>query len=189
MNSGKSKFYYEVYGLDIESEIKIDEFVPIENINTDNKVNMIYSKMPANIKKSIEDNKKAFFSKEEVWFHIDEVATYRVTNGEFIEFEPCEKADPYILRVFLMCSCLGFIMIQRDIIAIHGGTIVVDNKAIILTGDRGAGKSTLTTALRLKGYQFISDDVAALEMKNNIPMVKHGFPYQKLCSRLATSQL
>lgn len=182
MNSGKSKFYYEVYGLDIESEIKIDKFVPIENINTDNKVNMIYSKMPANIKKSIEDNKKAFFSKEEVWFHIDEVATYRVTNGEFIEFEPCEKADPYILRVFLMCSCLGFIMIQRDIIAIHGGTIVVDNKAIILTGDRGAGKSTLTTALRLKGYQFISDDVAALEMKNNIPMVKHGFPYQKLCS-------
>ena len=68
MNSGKSKFYYEVYGLDIESEIKIDEFVPIENINTDNKVNMIYSKMPANIKKSIEDNKKAFFLKKKCGF-------------------------------------------------------------------------------------------------------------------------
>ena len=73
-------------------------------------------------------------------------------------------------------------MIQRDIVAIHGGTIVIDNKAIILTGNRGAGKSTLTTGLRLKGYPFISDDVAAIEIKDNIPMVKHGFPYQKLCS-------
>ena len=73
-------------------------------------------------------------------------------------------------------------MIQRDIVAIHGGTIVIDNKAIILTGNRGAGKSTLTTGLRLKGYPFISDDVAAIEIKDSIPMVKHGFPYQKLCS-------
>ena len=70
-------------------------------------------------------------------------------------------------------------MIQRDIVAIHGGTIVIDNKAIILTGNRGAGKSTLTTGLRLKGYPFISDDVAAIEIKDSIPMVKHGFPYQK----------
>ena len=38
-------------------------------------------------------------------------------------------------------------MIQRDIVAIHGGTIVIDNKAIILTGNRGAGKSTLSRKL------------------------------------------
>ena len=30
MNSGKSKFYYEVYGLDIESEIKIDELYQLK---------------------------------------------------------------------------------------------------------------------------------------------------------------
>ena len=138
--------------------------------------------MPLNIKEDIKNNKKSSFSKAECWFHINDVATYRVTNGNLIEFEPCENADPYLLRVFLMCSCLGFIMIQRDIVAIHGGTIVIDNKAIILTGNRGAGKSTLTTGLRLKGYPFISDDVAAIEIKDNIPMVKHGFPYQKLCS-------
>ncbi|MDY6152683.1 MAG: hypothetical protein SPI06_04660, partial [Terrisporobacter sp.] len=182
MSFEKSEFYYKVYGLDVKSEIKIDEFVPTENSNYENVVSIKYSIMSEDIKESIKNNKKANFSKEEVWFYIDNVATYRVTNGNLIEFEPCENADPYLLRVFLMCSCLGFIMIQRDIVAIHGGTIVIDNKAIILTGNRGAGKSTLTTALRLKGYPFISDDVAAIEIKDNIPMVKHGFPYQKLCS-------
>lgn len=182
MNLEKSKFYYKVYGLDIESDIAIDEFISIDDINDNNKVTMMCSKMPEHIEQNIRNNKKSVFSKDEIYFHVDNVATYRVTNGNLIEFEPCENADPYLLRVFLMCSCLGFIMIQRDIIAIHGGTIVIDNKAIILTGDRGAGKSTLTTALRLKGYPFISDDVAAIEIKNESPMVKHGFPYQKLCS-------
>ena len=182
MSLEKSRFYYKVYGLEVESEININEFVSIEDINAENKVNIVYANMPLNIKEDIKNNKKSSFSKAECWFHINDVATYRVTGGNLIEFEPCENADPYLLRVFLMCSCLGFIMIQRDIVAIHGGTIVIDNKAIILTGNRGAGKSTLTTGLRLKGYPFISDDVAAIEIKDNIPMVKHGFPYQKLCS-------
>ena len=44
-------------------------------------------------------------------------------------------------------------------VAIHGGVIEIDNKAVIFTGDRGAGKSTLTTALREKGYKFICDFV------------------------------
>ena len=72
-------------------------------------------------------------------------------------------------------------MLQRDKVAIHGGTIVKDNKAIIITGDRGAGKSTLTTALRLRNYSFLSDDVAAVEFSDHIPMINYGFPYQKLC--------
>ena len=154
MGLEKEKFYYKVYGLDVESEINIDEFVTKENIDENNKVTMKYSTMPESIKENIKNNKKFNFSKEEIWFFVDNIATYRVTGGNLIEFEPCDNADPYLLRVFLMCSCLGFIMIQRDVVAIHGGTIVIDDKAIIFTGHRGAGKSTLTTALRLKGYPF-----------------------------------
>ena len=56
----------------------------------------------------------------------------------------------------------------------------MDNKAVIFTGDRGAGKSTLTTALREKGYKFISDDVASIKI-DKVPFVMPGFPYQKLC--------
>ena len=71
-------------------------------------------------------------------------------------------------------------MLQRKMVAIHGGVIEMDNKAVIFTGDRGAGKSTLTTALRRKGYKFISDDVAGIKI-DKVPYVMPGFPYQKLC--------
>lgn len=58
--------------------------------------------------------------------------------------------------------------------------IEIDNKAVIFTRDRGVGKSTLTTALREKGYKFISDNVAGIKI-DKVPYVMPGFPYQKLC--------
>ena len=89
MSLEKSRFYYKVYGLEVESEININEFVSIEDINAENKVNIVYANMPLNIKEDIKNNKKSSFSKAECWFHINDVATYRVTGGNLIEFEPC----------------------------------------------------------------------------------------------------
>ena len=71
MSFEKSEFYYKVYGLNVKSEIKIDEFVPTENSNYENAVSIKYSIMSEDIKESIKNNKKANFFKEEVWFYID----------------------------------------------------------------------------------------------------------------------
>ena len=35
MSLEKSRFYYRVYGLEVESEININEFVSIEDINAE----------------------------------------------------------------------------------------------------------------------------------------------------------
>ena len=95
-----------------------------------------------------------------------------------------DNSNNEMINIFLMCSCLGFIMIQRNKLAIHGSAVVVNNKAIVLTGGRGAGKSTLSTALRLKGYKFLADDVAAITLGDKIN-IEYGFPYQKLCEDTA----
>ena len=136
--------------------------------------------MPNYIIKLREQGEISYYSKKEIWFHVKNVASYYIKDGNTIIVEPCENADRQVINIYIMCSSLGFIMIQRNMVAIHGATIVINNKAIILTGNRGAGKSTLSTALRLKGYKFISDDVAATYLDESIK-VCHGFPYQKLC--------
>ena len=120
------------------------------------------------------------YKKKKYGFVSDNIATYCITNGNKVEVEVCENANMQLLKIYIMCSCLGFIMLQRDMVAIHGGVIEMDNNAVIFTGDRGAGKSTLTTALREKGYKSISDDVAGI-MFDKVPYVMPGFPYQKLC--------
>lgn len=172
---------YSVYGLNIKSEIVIEEFDKLDTLIEDNIVNITYGEMPENIKEKIKNNKRIELSKNETWFHINNIATYRICNGNEVTVELAENPDMQIMRVYIMCSCLGFIMLQRDMVAIHGGVIEMDNKAVIFTGDRGAGKSTLITALREKGYKFISDDVAGIKF-NNAPYVMPGFPYQKLCT-------
>ncbi|MEN8076872.1 hypothetical protein ABFP60_07885 [Clostridioides difficile] len=171
---------YNVYGLNIRSEIEIEEFIKLDSIKETNIVNIIYGQMSEEIKNSISKGSKIKLTKNKIWFHIDNVATYCITNGNKVEVEVCESADMQIMKIYLMCSCLGFIMLQREIVAIHGGVIEMDDNAVIFTGDRGAGKSTLTTALRERGYKFISDDVAGMKI-DNIPYVMPGFPYQKLC--------
>lgn len=171
---------YYVYGLNIKSEIEIEEFVKLDNIADEDVVTISYSTMSDDIKEKIKEGVRINLSNNKIWFHINDIATYCVTDGNKIEVELCDNADMQLMKIYVMCSCLGFIMIQKKMVAIHGGVIEMDNKAVIFTGDRGAGKSTLTTALRERGYKFISDDVAGIKI-NKVPYVMPGFPYQKLC--------
>ena len=171
---------YYVYGLNIRSEIEIEEFEKKEIVSDENVVNISYEEMPKEVKVEIANGVNVKLLENVIWFNIKGIATYYITNGNEIKVEIHEGADIQLMKVYVMCSCLGFIMLQRNMVAIHGGVIEMNNKAVIFTGDRGAGKSTLTTALREKGYKFISDDFASTKI-DKVPYVMPGFPYQKLC--------
>ena len=103
---------YCVYGLNIKSEIEIDEFEKISNIFNDDLVVIKYSKMDQEIKKSILEDRKIQLYQNKIWFHIDNIATYCITNGNKIEVELCDNADMKLMKIYVMCSCLGFIMLQ-----------------------------------------------------------------------------
>lgn len=176
---------YRVYGLNIKSEIEIKEFIEVDNLsNEDIDVNYLYGEMPDKFKMLRKSGETGYFNYDEVWFDIKGVASYYISNGNKVIIERYDNSNNEMINIFLMCSCLGFIMIQRNKLAIHGSAVVVNNKAIVLTGGRGAGKSTLSTALRLKGYKFLADDVAAITLGDKIN-IEYGFPYQKLCEDTA----
>ena len=174
-------YKYRVYGIDIESEIEIKELVEIVTIDEKSKVNIFCGLISNDIKGKIKDKVNRGYEKDRIWFNVSHVGIFEITYGRNIKFETYNKYDPKLLKIYLMCSCLGYIMIQRGMLAIHGGVISCDNNALIITGKRGSGKSTLITALRLKGYKFLSDDIASVYF-DKVPFVNYGFPYQKLCS-------
>ncbi len=57
---------------------------------------------------------------------------------------------------------------------LHGGCVVRDNKAIILLGNSGVGKSTLITYLCLNGFEYVTDDRVIVDVHNRevIPFPK-----------------
>lgn len=186
MNVKTKKYLYNVYGLNIESEIMIPELTILDPNYKDNiDVKIIFDFMNEDIKQKIDKKEIADYNSDEVWFHINNVGTYLIQNGDTVTIELCENPDLNILKVYILGSVLGIILLQRNTVAIHGGSIVINNKGCIFTGDKGAGKSTLTTALRQRGYDFVSDDVGAIEL-SDIPMINPGFGYQKLCEDAMT---
>ena len=174
-------YKYLVYGLKINSQIEFNEF--LENIDESdyNDVNIIYGKMDETIKQEISNGRKVFISRETVWFNIENVATYLIKDGNLIIIDPYKDSKLEEIKTYIFGACLGHLLYQKEVVAIHGGTLEFNNEALIIVGESGSGKSTLTTALRLNGFGFLADDLSALDIYEE-PKVNPGYPGQRLCN-------
>lgn len=178
-------FMYQLYGLIIKSEIELPELCATNTYKNSNSnlVNISLGSTPRFINHPIFTTTWWQISKKEFYMYIKDVGHYYVSNGTSIIIEPDAGSDIDYIKVFLLGSALGLLMFQRNILAIHGGTIEIGGQGIILTGQTGAGKSTLNSAFRKEGYNFLSDDVSALGKDETKNIVIHpAYPHAKLCS-------
>ena len=75
---------------------------------------------------------------------------------------------------------MGALLHQRNILILHGSAIKVNGESVIFVGPSGVGKSTLAAGFTKRGYPFLVDDVCALSVGCNHPLVIPGFPRLKL---------
>jgi hypothetical protein len=52
---------------------------------------------------------------------------------------------------------------RRDLLWLHAGAVADGSEAILIVGPGASGKSTLSTALAARGWQYCGDDVVALD--------------------------
>jgi hypothetical protein len=101
-------------------------------------------------------------------------------NGEKITVSPSSGYDEDLVRLYLLGTCMGVLLMQRHTFPLHGSAIAIDGKAYAFIGDSGAGKSTLASAFMSSGFQLVSDDVIAVSLESGQPMVTPSYPQQKL---------
>ncbi|MGB1251980.1 MAG: hypothetical protein ACPG8W_15290, partial [Candidatus Promineifilaceae bacterium] len=112
---------------------------------------------------------------------MDGIARYLVSNGNKIVVEPAPNALESDIRVFLLGSCIGTLLHQRKILALHASAIEYNGNAILFAGNSGAGKSTLLNAFLQRGYKMLTDDVAGVQIgADGMPHVLPGIPRTKL---------
>lgn len=169
------KYYYRVYGLNIESDIKMNE---LETIDSDSDIDLkiIMGQRVEEVKKN-RDFKK---DKLNLMVTAKRVAHYYITNGNQILIEAQEDANDEDIIAYLLGWAVGRILIQRNIIAFHAATVVVDGKGIILAGKSGVGKSTLTNRFTADGYKFSSDEISSIKFENGKPHVNPAYCLQKV---------
>lgn len=98
---------------------------------------------------------------------IDGVATYRVKSGNKILVSPHPGADKASIQLFLNGSIFGALLHQQGAIPFHGCSFEYEGKGIIICGNSGVGKSSVTAAFCQKGAHFINDDITPVFLEKD----------------------
>lgn len=111
------------------------------------------------------------------------IASYNITKGNNVEILPDSgagersKLEPQPLYGIAIAA----ILLQNKYLVLHGSTVAINGKGVVIVGEKGFGKSTLTATALASGHDFICDDVTALSVENNrSTMILPGIPRLKL---------
>ena len=173
-------YRYFVFGLYVESEIEIPQFLPAESKGIAD-VQIFLRETPEHILKDLKKRGATYeLAPSEFLLGLENIARYHVVNGNKIFITLKEKTDLRDVSLFLVGSCFGALLLQRGTLPLHASGFVYDDQAVLISGLSGMGKSTTANAIRLKGYKLITDDICPIEMTDGYPYAIPGYPQSKL---------
>jgi hypothetical protein len=108
-------------------------------------------------------------SQNEFAMQIDGVGDFYVMDGKYVEFSPFMGADPEWVRLHLNGRVMVVLLHQRKILNFHASSFIHDDRGIMLLGETGTGKSSLTASFTMEGAGFLSDDLTPVIFKKSTP--------------------
>lgn len=180
-----NKQHYRAFGLRIHSDIEFPELPAWENGMQDTVADEVVVRFAYLAEEWAEWTRQGGIWRADArrfMFRIAGAAIFEIRDGAVIEVCPEPNADPDELRLFVLGSCMGAVLMQRGLLPLHGSAVVIDGRAYGIVGESGAGKSTLAAAFLQAGYRLASDDVIALRFEpgSDRPLVIPSYPQQKL---------
>ena len=178
-----SKFnFYNVYGLNIKSSIKLPGIVS-KFKKPD--IDIVFDKLDSfpleNCVKSDYNSLKLLIANDiiGIFWHDKEIC--RIHNSNEIILNELSGLKNSFLVLVILGTAIPLILIKRNFLMLHGSAIYIEDNAVAFIGSEGAGKSTTAHTFIKKGYNLLSDDVLCIKLFNeNIPQIISGFPIIKL---------
>lgn len=99
------------------------------------------------------------------------VAWFYARNGNYVEIIPYQGATQSTIELYLNGSIYGAILHQRKMLPLHGSCFQYGSSGIMISGESGVGKSSLTTSFCLHGAKFLTDDVTPIALKGGRPYI------------------
>lgn len=78
--------------------------------------------------------------------------------------------------VYLLGPVMGFVLRRRGQVALHASSAALADRAIVLAGAAGSGKSTAAAALALLGVPILCEDISPLQECNGVTTIVPGYP-------------
>jgi len=93
------------------------------------------------------------------------VARFLVRDGREVVVDRDVGASDADVSAFLRGTVLAALLFQRGQLVLHGATVCLDGRGVVICGRSGSGKSTLAAALCASGAALVGDDIAAIRFE------------------------
>jgi len=103
--------------------------------------------------------------------HIDGFGSFYAHDGREVEYSALPGADPGWIQLYLNSHILVALMHQRGMINFHASSFIYNSMGIMILGETGAGKSSLTASFTLEGAELLSDDLTPVVFRNVVPYI------------------
>ncbi|MFV9656136.1 hypothetical protein ACNFCK_14575 [Pseudomonas sp. NY15366] len=157
-----SRILHKAYGLSIDSDLPLSELSPMSPDAADGvdiEIRQMKLEAPERYGALQQMGPFLWASTTCLWLQVPGVVTFLVRDGRQILFDPVAGVDEDSIRLFLLGSAIGALLMQRGLLVLHGNAVRIGDHCLICLGHSGAGKSTLATAFSLRGYEILADDV------------------------------
>ena len=105
-------------------------------------------------------------NENELTLQIEHIASYKIQDGTKVDVYPHPDSDADSVQLFLNGSVLGCILHQRKTLPFHGSSFFYKNKGVLISGNSGAGKSSVVAAFCSKEGLFVNDDITPVYFNN-----------------------
>lgn len=180
--------YYSAYGLSISSALALPELmVPGVVPKADSGDVVVRLGSIQSLPLQFDSAGCGFWARGDEACHVvEKVGAFLARGGREIVIDSVPGVEDRLLRLSLLGPALALILHQRGLLVIHASVVARGDGAIAFLGKNGWGKSTIAAALHLKGYDLVTDDVAAIQIDQAGPSVLPGSPQVKLWPQAAT---
>lgn len=174
-NRGPHSYY--AYGLGIHSALPLPELVPAE---THADIFVRFEK--AGLAHTEMDGKARLVwgTAQEVHLVWKDVGAFVVRDGREIVVDPLPGVEERVLRLAILGSSLGVLLLQRGLPVFHASVVGLSSSAVAFLAPKGHGKSTMAAALYIRGHDMVADDIMVVDGDGDQMMAKPGFPQFKL---------
>ena len=119
------------------------------------------------------------FKDKTVILNWDGIIRCQISAGKELLYQQLGD-DQQTLKLFILSEAIGILLLQRNIFLLHGSAVLIGKYAHVFVGEPGAGKSTTATAFWKNNQTILTDDLAAIDLEGEKPMLTPAFPQFKI---------
>lgn len=171
-------FLYRIYDLAVRSDFRLDEAdnCPAGEIDLH-----IFAADLSHYARRFEGFRHFAVLPEGDLLRFRNVGSFLVrAGGREIAVDLDPAFDERLLALPLLGPVIAILLHRRGYLVLHGSAIAIDGEAAIFLGDKGAGKSTTAASLVAAGFPLVADDVVAVRLAGEMPIVAAGYQAMKL---------